>query len=149
MMLFRSLSVLTTIFFLSYIIPILANGLTQTSATTVWADDSKPASRQLHIRGFLQELNLSPTQKQQIEQIRHQYQEQINLKNQTLHSAQQKLMEMMTGTDSKEAVRYQCQQVLSLRQELEKLRFESILDTREILTPEQRQKFAEIMQSRR
>ena len=145
---FRSLSVLTTILFLSPTGTVVANFSNQSSATVV-ADNSKPANRQIPIRGFLQELNLSPAQKQKIEQIRRQYQGQINLRKKNLRSARQKLVEMMTGTDPAEAIRSQYQQVLTLRQELEELRFESILDTREILTPEQRQKFADIMQSRR
>jgi Spy/CpxP family protein refolding chaperone len=65
-----------------------------------------------------------------------------------LHSAQQELVNMMVGTDAAEVIRSQQQQVVQFRQELGELRFENMLAIREILTPEQRQKFAQIMQSK-
>lgn len=55
---------------------------------------------------------------------------------------------MIDDTASSE-VRRQHQQVQTLRQDLSDLRFESMLKMRNVLTPDQREEFAELMQERR
>ncbi|MBE9168469.1 Spy/CpxP family protein refolding chaperone [Pleurocapsales cyanobacterium LEGE 06147] len=119
------------------------------SSLQVVTEKSEQFSKDSWGRKLLQELNLSQDQKQQIEQIRRQYQQAMVQGQKNLHSAQQELAKMMVGTDTTEVIRSQHQQVVQLRQELGELRFESMLAIREILTPEQRQKFAQIMQSHR
>ena len=53
----------------------------------------------------------------------------------------------MVGTEPANLIRAKNQQLVSLRQEIGELRFESMLATREILTPQQRQKFRKIIES--
>ncbi|MEL6911717.1 MAG: hypothetical protein AAFO85_16140, partial [Cyanobacteria bacterium J06598_4] len=55
------------------------------------------------------------------------------------------LSDMMVGTESVELLRAKNHQLNTLRQEIGSLRFESMLATREILTPQQRQKFRELV----
>ena len=98
---------------------------------------------------IIDELNLSNAQKQKIKQIHQQYQGQISQSQESLRSAQQRLSQMMIGTDSAAAIRRQHQEVVQLRQALDNLRFESMLEMREVLTPEQRRQFAQLMQQSR
>lgn len=97
---------------------------------------------------LFQQLNLSERQKQKIKRIRQQYQAQIVQLKENLQLAQQQLAAMMAGTDSVMVIRAKHEEIAELRQQLATLHFESMLATREILTPQQRQKFAEIMETR-
>ena len=101
-----------------------------------------------HTVSLAKKLNLTREQQQQIEAIRRRYQENILRKKQELESLQQQLAQMLTGNDKVVEIRAKNQEVISLRQEIDRLRFESILATRETLTLEQRQKFQAIIQSR-
>lgn len=94
---------------------------------------------------FIEQLNLTEDQKQKMEEIRQQYQGQISQYRETLRAAQKELGDMMAGTNSADAIRAKHQEVINLRQELGELRFESILEMREVLTPEQRSQFAQLM----
>ncbi len=96
---------------------------------------------------LVKQLNLTLEQQQQIERIRRQYQQNILRRKQELESLKQQLTQMMAGTNTVAEIRAKNQELVLLRQEIGKLRFESMLATREILTPEQRQKFREIIES--
>jgi Spy/CpxP family protein refolding chaperone len=52
---------------------------------------------------------------------------------------------MMVGIESVELIRAKNQQLVTLHQEIKALSFESMLAIREILTPQQRQKFRELV----
>ena len=97
---------------------------------------------------LFQQLNLSHQQKQKIKQISQQYQAQIIQLRENLQVAQQQLAAMMAGTDSVAVIRAKHEEIAQFRQQLATLHFESMLATREILTPQQRQKFAEIIEAR-
>ena len=99
------------------------------------------------VGNLLQQLNLTHQQKQKIKQIRQQYQAQIIQLKENLSVAQQHLATMMAGTDSVTVIRAKHEEIAQFRQQLATLHFESMLATREILTPQQRQKFAEIMKA--
>ena len=93
----------------------------------------------------LQQLNLTREQEAKIRQIHYKYRETIRKKRNSLVILQQQLSDMMVGTESVESIRAKNQQLVNLRQEIGALHFESILATREILTPQQRQKFRELV----
>ena len=97
---------------------------------------------------ILQQLNLTWFQRQRIKQIHRQYQHRILQTKNQLKSLQEQLTEMMAGTDSITAIRAKNRELVLLRQKVGELHFESMLATREVLTPEQRQKFKEIIESR-
>ncbi|NJL82552.1 MAG: periplasmic heavy metal sensor [Chloroflexaceae bacterium] len=97
----------------------------------------------------LQQLNLSQEQRQQIQRIFQQYRSQIMARRQSLQGAQGELQQLMASNASAATVRSKHQEVRRLRQELGDLFFESTLEVREILTPEQRSEFAQIMQQGR
>jgi len=88
-------------------------------------------------------LDLSPEQKKQLAAIRDKYENRTEKLQTQLMSQQQELRTLMGGSANKETVRKKHNQVMALRQELNSLRFEMMLDSREVLTPQQRQKFAQ------
>ncbi len=96
-------------------------------------------------RRLLEQLNLTAEQKEEIEQIRQKYQQQITQTRSSLQAERDKLREMMTGNELAENIRSQHENVLNLDRQLHNLRFETMLEMREILTLEQRQEFASIM----
>lgn len=98
---------------------------------------------------FLQQLELTPEQSQQIETI----QEQSRTENETLWQEMQtnheQMQSLLSSDASPEQLRQQHQQVQALRQQLGDNRFETMLEVREILTPEQRTQMAELMEQHR
>lgn len=97
---------------------------------------------------LMEQLNLSQAQMQELEEIQQKYQEQFSQQRQELHQAQEELSELMVGTASTGQIRNKYRQVSRLRQQMGNLHFESFLEMREVLTPEQRRQFAEQMQRR-
>ena len=106
------------------------------------------ASQQRSQSGLLQALNLTPQQLQQIKVIRNQSKDQITQKRQAVRQAQQELEALMAGTASKDQVRDKYNQLKMLKQELADAQFETTLATREVLNPQQRQKFTAHMYKR-
>jgi len=98
--------------------------------------------------GWLQDLNLTPQQIQQIKVIRNQSASQLAQKRQAVRQAQQELEALMAGTASMEQVRGKYNELKMLKQELGDAQFETTLATREVLNPQQRQKFTAHMYKR-
>jgi Spy/CpxP family protein refolding chaperone len=99
-------------------------------------------------RGWLKDLDLTPQQTQQIQAIRQQYQAQLTQRRQAMRQAHQELRDLMAGNASADQVRQKFNQVKELRRTLADTQFESMLAIREVLTPTQRQKFADRLQQR-
>jgi Spy/CpxP family protein refolding chaperone len=135
--------------------PTSADFLTITSQTQSLAQATgQPRNRQVRQRGveggkLMEQLNLSDAQKQQMSAIRQKYQGQTQQLQDKIRSERQKLQDMMAGTASEAAIRSQHQQVNQLSQQMHNLRFESMLEMRQVLTPEQRRQFAQLMQQHR
>ncbi|NMG21807.1 Spy/CpxP family protein refolding chaperone [Brasilonema bromeliae] len=116
----------------------------------VVAQNPTPTKRQQPGQsGSLKDLNLTPQQMQQIKTIRTQSKDQIAQKRQAIRQAQQELKAIMAGTASKDQVRDKYNQIRTLRQELADVQFDNTLAIRDVLNPEQRQKFAEQMHNKR
>ena len=96
-----------------------------------------------------QELKLNPEQNQKLQSIHLQYKDQISQRQKALHQATQELRQLMAGTANPDQIRAKHEQVEQMRQQLEELRFESMLAMREVLTLDQRSRFAQLMQQRR
>ncbi|MEH2164369.1 MAG: Spy/CpxP family protein refolding chaperone [Nostoc sp.] len=95
--------------------------------------------------GWLKDLNLTSQQLQQIKEIHNQSKQQIAQKSQEIRQGQQELHDLITGTATKEQVRGKYNQIELVKQQLTDTQFENTLAIREILNPEQRQKFADRM----
>jgi Spy/CpxP family protein refolding chaperone len=63
-----------------------------------------------------------------------------------ISSERQKLADLMKTDDSTSILRSQHQKIIDLDQKMHNLRFEVMLEMREVLTMEQRQQWAESMQ---
>jgi Spy/CpxP family protein refolding chaperone len=61
----------------------------------------------------------------------------------------EKMSMMMRNNESQNNLRSQHQKISALQQKMNNLRFESMLETRELLTPEQRQQFSAMMGEKR
>ncbi|MEB3336474.1 MAG: Spy/CpxP family protein refolding chaperone [Leptolyngbyaceae bacterium] len=99
--------------------------------------------------GFLKELNLTPEQTKKMQEIRNQSKTQISERRQAVQQAQEELRSLMSGTAPRSQIQDKFRQVQALRQQAAELQFNNLLEMREVLTPEQRRKFAEAMENRR
>ncbi len=98
---------------------------------------------------LMEKLNLSEAQKNQIAQIREKYKGRISPLKDRFKSTREELRKMMTGNASDSQIRAKHREVVRLRQQLENLRFDSTLEMRNVMTPQQRQEFAKLMEERR
>ncbi|MBW4493680.1 MAG: Spy/CpxP family protein refolding chaperone [Oscillatoria princeps RMCB-10] len=98
---------------------------------------------------LFEQLNLSQDQVQKMQQIRERYKNQMQQQQQTLRQAEEEFRNMMAGTADKNQLREKHRQVQGLREQMGELRFESMLEMREVLTAEQRRQMSELMQQRR
>jgi Spy/CpxP family protein refolding chaperone len=100
-------------------------------------------------KDLFEQLNLSEPQKQQMTTIRQKYRGDIEQTHNRLRAARQELQQLMAGDASKDSIRAKHRQVGSLRQEIDRLRFESMLEIRDVLTPAQRRELAQLAEQRR
>ena len=98
---------------------------------------------------LFQKLNLTAIQQEKIEQIHRLYYPKISQIREQLTTAKEELTDMMAGATSATAIRTKHQEILNLRQKLGEVQLETMLATREVLTVEQRQNFADILRSKR
>jgi len=97
---------------------------------------------------FLERLNLSEDQKNQIARIREKYKQRYAPLREQVRAERQELKSML-GTASNSEIRAKHREYMQMRQELENLRFESTLEMLDVMNSEQRQEFARLMQERR
>lgn len=103
-----------------------------------------PSSGQL-----MRDLDLSTEQINKIKQIRQKYHHQIVQITLPLRAAQQELTKMMTGNVSVETIRDKYEEVVFLKEQLNDLRFASMLEMREVLSLKQRTQLAQSMEQNR
>lgn len=92
-----------------------------------------------------EQLNLSTDQKAQIKQIRDQQKTSSEGLRQQMKAAFDKQESLMTGSASDDQLRQQHRDIQALRQQAEDRRFDTMLKIRQVLTPEQRTKAAQLM----
>ena len=95
-----------------------------------------------------QKLGLSKEQVTQLRDIRHKYVDELKTKREALHAAHDKMREMMSSDKSVDEIKVQHEAVKSLHNEMADLHFKIMLETRDVLTPEQRVKFASLVQKK-
>jgi periplasmic protein CpxP/Spy len=101
------------------------------------------------VGNLVKELNLSPDQIQRLQQVRKNSQGKTKERRQALRSARQELNRLLQSNASADLVRQKRQQVQTLQREIADANFENTLAIREILTPEQRVKWQQLIQQRR
>ena len=98
---------------------------------------------------LIEQLDLSDEQRTQIQAIQAKYADDLAPNNQNLGTAYQELRDMMIEDTPDEAIRSKHDDIRTMRQQSADLRFESMLEVRQILTTEQRQELADLMEQRR
>ena len=96
---------------------------------------------------IMERLNLNKNQKSQIARIREQYQQRYARLRERVRS-QRRELESMLGTASDSQLRAKHRELTRLKQELDNFRFENTLEILNVMTAEQRQEFARLMQQR-
>ncbi len=98
--------------------------------------------------GWLPRLGLSPAQMMQLRSIQQQAQGDLGQKTQELRQLRRELRDALAGDVSTDQVREQYRRMKQLSREIDDRRFEAILRVREVLTPEQRQRMADLLAER-
>lgn len=91
------------------------------------------------------EIQLTAEQRQDIANMRQEYLAESGRIQGRLDSARQELQAMTIGDASSRQIRRQRKQVENLREDLYDLRFDSIMEIREVMSVEQRTAFADLM----
>lgn len=99
--------------------------------------------------GLFDELDVTPEQKQEIQEIRDQHRVTLEQQQQQLADVQRELNQLIASEAPKEEIRQKHDQLLQMTEDLRQLNLDVMLQLRDILTPQQRARFAEIMQNRR
>jgi periplasmic protein CpxP/Spy len=99
--------------------------------------------------GILQQLNLTRDQFRQVSVVRKKYQPLIQGQARTVKTLQSKLRSLMASSAESSEVQNAFQELQKHRQDLQQLRFDSSLATRQILTPAQRKAFEAALDKRR
>lgn len=100
-------------------------------------------------RDFMEKLNLTTEQQQKMQSIRTKYQPQMDDIREEIRTEREKLRQMMTNNDSPDNLRSQHNKIASLNQRMGDLRFQSMLEMREVLTSEQRQQWNQMMEDKK
>lgn len=98
---------------------------------------------------IMQQLNLTPEQSEQIKAIKEQSKTQTQALMQQMQTSREEMRSLLASDSSPEQLREQHQTVQNLHQELSTNRFETMLEMREVLTPEQRTQMVELIEQRR
>ena len=97
---------------------------------------------------LFQELELSDEQSEQIEAIRSESETENEALRQQMQTERQQMRSLLAEETSTEQLQQQHQQLQDLEQQLGDRRFTTMLEIREVLTPEQRAELAELRQPR-
>ena len=143
----------------SVLIPVGGVVLTQSVMHTATLAQSTPANVEQKAPGdrgkrgwgdkWQEQLNLSADQKAQIKQIRDQERSSSEGLRQQMKAAAEKQKSLMTGSATDDQLRQQHREVQALRQQVGERHFDTMLKIRQVLTPEQRTKAAQLMQEHR
>lgn len=98
---------------------------------------------------FMEKLNLTTEQQQQMQSIRTRYQPQMDNIREEMRTEREKLRQMMANNDSSDNLRTQHNKIASLNQRMGDLRFQSMLEMREVLSAEQRQQWNQMMEEKK
>lgn len=98
---------------------------------------------------LIQELNLTQEQQQQMQQIKNRYEPQMSSLRQQIRTERQTLQTMMNNNESADAIRAQNETISNLTQQMRNVGFETMLEMREVLTPQQRDQLTQMMNERR
>lgn len=132
--------------------PFAVNALSSNGQNHDFAESPLPVTQIAHgqqrggMKKLLEQLDLTPEQSTKIEEIQEQAQSDNEALFQEMRTNREEMRSLFTSDASPEELRQQHQKIQALRQQLGSSRFETMLEVREILTPEQRTKMAELIE---
>lgn len=97
---------------------------------------------------WLEQLDLSAEQSEQIQTIKEQARANSEGLHQQMEQEKEELRSLLASDATADQLRQQHQQVQTLKMQLGDRRFETMLAVREVLTPEQRTELAELAEAR-
>ena len=123
----------------------------QDTTNMEWSGHHKHAGKRgmSGITKLIEQLDLTSEQSEQIEAISERAKTENEALFEQLQTNRQEMQSLLASDASPEELRANHQQVQNLQQELGNNRFETMLEIREILTPEQRTQMAELMEQRK
>ncbi len=146
-MLLRRFSLISVLVILGLTCPQLTS---ESTAHPFWHNSSPNYSLNPVPGGrLLEQLNLTDSQRDEIRAIQAKYADSIQTNHQDLNNAYQELRTMMINNTSDEVIRSKYQEIMNMRQRSADLRFESMLEVRNVLTQEQRQELADLIEQKR
>jgi periplasmic protein CpxP/Spy len=120
--------------------------ISNTQSVSAQTSDKKPRVKRTQ---FMSELRLTDTQQKQIMAIRNKYQNSFDQRREALKTTEDELQQLMIGNSSVEAIHAKHSEFRRIIEELENLRFNMMLEIRELLTPAQRVQIAQIINKQR
>jgi Spy/CpxP family protein refolding chaperone len=121
----------------------------ETANPTYLAQMGQRGKRKGERGDFMEKLNLTTQQQQEMQSIRTKYQPQMDSIREEMRTEKEKLRQMMTNNSSSDNLRSQHNKIASLNQKMGDLRFQSMLEMREVLTSEQRQQWNRMMEEKK
>lgn len=122
------------------------------NTTMEWSHQNKHGDKR-GMRGGIdrlsQQLDLTSEQSEQIEAIQEQSETENQALFEQLQTNRQQMQSLLTSDAARQQLQANHQQEQNLRQELSNNRFETMLEIREVLTPEQRTQMAELVSQHR
>ena len=134
--------------------PALAQNNLRENTTMEWSHKNKHGDKRgmKGMRGgidkLVQQLDLTSEQSEQIEAIEEQSETENQALFEQLQTNRQEMQSLLASDADPEQLRANHQAGQNLRQELDTNRFETLLEIREVLTPEQRTQMAQMQQRR-
>lgn len=132
--------------YLIRILPVLIIGIMAAGTAMAQTSQSSGADSPKQHDQWLQELNLTPTQKEQLQVIKNKYKDDMKKQRETMRQARQALQTALQSDASDASLRKQFKALQKQHEEFASLRFEKVLAIRAILTPEQRKQFQAMRQ---
>ena len=137
--------------------PFAVNAVSLNSETNNLAESRSPVTQLAHgrrgryggMKKLLEQVDLTPEQSQKIDAIHEQFHSDNETLFEEMRTNHQEMRSLFASDASPEELRNQHQKIQDLRQQLGTNRFETMLQVREILTPEQRSQLAELMEQHR
>ncbi len=122
--------------------------LAQNSPENNFKKNGRKKGRRGGMKRILSKLDLSAEQTQQIEAIQTKYQSDREPLHQELRAEMNTMRSLFSSDATTQEIQGQRQTVRNLKNQLEDIRFNQMLEVREVLTTEQRDQMAELLAER-
>lgn len=120
------------------------------NTTMEWSHGNKHGDKRgMSIDRLVEQLDLTSEQSEQIKAIEEQAETQNQALFEQLQTNRQEMQSLIASDADPEQLRATHQNGQNLRQELDTNRFETLLEIREVLTPEQRTQMAQMQEQRK